>query len=283
MALRFLKRLVGTIIGSRIPVRRMDPEARSRAAEYGLERLNDLHGRRFKRFREIVDLLPPSDVDLAEVRKRAVPEDAIADPSLSRRDMADHLQSLRAQFAGRSELLVLHALCISYLRRGTPLTAKARHLFHRLWAEQGEFLARELSARWLVSALQTFHDHGIGEGERRAGGIGFVYGNLVKIYETERDDATARTPMGGGNPHVNETVPGLGGFMVGGDILLNINLLVYDAALRGGLARRPLLALMREVKESGAIFARIDAIEPGLPIRRQDNFVFAFDGKDDDV
>ena len=100
-------------------------------------------------------------------------------------DYAAHLNELRGEFLGRSELLFAHAGLVVALRRGRALDV-ALPLFRRLWAEQGELLRRDLSLRWLVSAADSFADHGADATERAVALLGVVLVNSVKLQETER-------------------------------------------------------------------------------------------------
>lgn len=59
-----------------------------------------------------------------------------------RSDYGGHLNQLRGEFLGRSEVLFVHAGLVVALRRGIALP-----LFRRPWAGQGDFLRGGLSLR----------------------------------------------------------------------------------------------------------------------------------------
>lgn len=130
--------------------------------------------------------LPAADADLTGYAAVTVPDPAdgpFAPP------FTDNLQrktyQLRAQLQGGSELAVLHGLTISHLRkRGYP--DQAPLLFQRMWAEQGAHLLDQLDARWLVSAVTTFGDHGTTAVQRSTGLALTALFGMMKLYESER-------------------------------------------------------------------------------------------------
>ena len=130
------------------------------------------------------EALPPLDADLEPLKAAQVapdaPEQVGATSSYARKR-----RELSAEFAGQAELLLLHALLIANLRRRDQPAHTAR-LFQRLWAEQSDFLIASLDARWLVSAISTFGDHGQTDVQRRVGQSLSVLFGMMKLYETER-------------------------------------------------------------------------------------------------
>ncbi|MEE4346775.1 MAG: glycosyltransferase family 2 protein, partial [Paracoccaceae bacterium] len=146
--------------------------------------LTQMEGRRDPFTYEGDEALPPLDVDLeplktARVDKRAPGVDG------SRSTYARKLRELSDEFDGLPALMLLHGLLIAHLRRRSapPHTAA---LFLRLWAEESDWLLARLDARWLVSAITTFGDHGATEVQRRVGqSLSLMFG-MMKLYETER-------------------------------------------------------------------------------------------------
>lgn len=131
-------------------------------------------------------LLPPRDIDLVPLTRATVPDPAdgpVAPPFLNNGQRK--IFQLRQELQGLSELTVLHGLTISHLRkRGFP--DQAPHLFQRLWAEHGRHLIDQLDARWLVSAVTTFGDHGQTATQRATGlALSTLFG-MMKLYESER-------------------------------------------------------------------------------------------------
>lgn len=209
---------------------------------------------------EVDDILPDEDADLVSLLYETLPRDAVL-PKEPRSDIHNQSRILDYHLRGKSQLAKLNALTISYLRRDTPHTTKARALFHRIWDEHGILLVNELTTRWLISTLQTFLDHGINEAQRTIGAAGYFYANMMKIYEGERaiegraqdaiyDASDARTP---------NRFSGLDRFSVGGtDLLLNTNAVLLDLATRDDSAGLVLHEFMLRVKHAGNVFKRMD-------------------------
>jgi hypothetical protein len=128
--------------------------------------------------------LPTATTDLAAlVRQRVpIPQAPLPRPASGH---ARKQHALKAEFAGQSELALLNALVVAHLRKRRQ-PAHAAGLFQRIWAEQGAALRGELSARWLISSVVTFGDHGVNERQRRIGQSLNILFSLVKLYETER-------------------------------------------------------------------------------------------------
>lgn len=225
-----------------------------------LRKLKRKHRYRFPKQPDMKDHLLPLDVNLSKVRSFTAPTPAPDLGDLSRRDLANQLKILEASYAGRSMLLVHHALSISYLRRDTPHTQKAWIVFERMWEEQSKFLCRELSTRWLISALQTFFDHSPYESDRVCGGIGFTYGNLIKIYEAERNAEKIVTGPDPDKYMKAPSFPGIGGFEVGSDILVNLHRTIYDAVAKAEFAGPVLGELLTRAKDAKLVFQRLDSL-----------------------
>lgn len=146
--------------------------------------LTQMEGRRDPFTYEGDEALPPLDVDLEPLKTARVDKRA---PSVdgSRSTYARKLRELSDEFDGLPEIMLLHGLLIAHLRRRSapPHTAA---LFLRLWAEESDWLLARLDARWLVSAITTFGDHGATEVQRRVGqSLSLMFG-MMKLYETER-------------------------------------------------------------------------------------------------
>lgn len=128
--------------------------------------------------------LPPLNCDLASMASERMPDPPapLVKPASS---FAFKSHALAKELAGASRLAHLNALLIAHLRRRAwPDHAPA--LFCRLWTEHADDLIAELNARWLVSSLQTFADHGQTEAQRRVGSsLGLLF-SMMKLYEFER-------------------------------------------------------------------------------------------------
>lgn len=133
------------------------------------------------------EALAALDTDLEALAARTV-TDPSANPDIAPPFRSFHHRktfAMQEEFIGNSELCSLHGLVISHLRkREWPDHAPA--LFQRLWAEQGNHLLTRLDARWLVSAVTTFGDHGVNAAQRATGlGMTVLFG-AMKLYESER-------------------------------------------------------------------------------------------------
>lgn len=208
----------------------------------------------------VADILPRENCDLHRLLNMRLPLEATL-PNAPRSDMKNQAEILKYHLRGKSELNYLNALSISYLRRDTPFTAKARTIFHRIWREHGAALINELSTRWLISTLQTFLDHGQNENQRQIGSSGYFYANMIKIYEGERaierreQDATYEFS----EPQTPNRFRGMDRYNVGGtDLLLNTNALLLEIADRDEIAGIVLRELLLRVKHSANVFTRHD-------------------------
>ena len=209
---------------------------------------------------DVNDVMPELSIDLKDYVFTYLPADMEL-PTVSRDQMEDQSRILDYHLRGKSKLAHLNALVISYLRRDTVHTEKARLLFHRIWNEKGMFLVNELSTRWLISTFQTFLDHGRNEAQRQIGATGYFYANMMKIYEGERsiegrlqDEVYAQ-----GSPQTKNEFRGLDRFSLGGtDLMLNTNALALEIAAKDDVAGLVLQEFLLRVKESKTVFSRMD-------------------------
>lgn len=117
-------------------------------------------------------------------------------------DFAARSRNLARGFAGQPRLHLVHAQCVTLLRRRDPPEGIAA-LFHRLWSEHGTQMAAALPVRWLISAATTFADHGGCAAERQAGeGLSTLFA-MLKLTETERlfSGLPPETPFRPGRSH----------------------------------------------------------------------------------
>ena len=209
---------------------------------------------------DIDDILPEEDVDLTHYLYEILPREAEL-PAVSRSDIRDQSRVLDYHFRGKSQLAQLNALAISYLRRETTHTRKARTIFHRVWDEHGLLLINELTTRWLISTLQTYLDHGKNEAQRLIGSAGYFYANMLKIYEGERaiEGREQDAVYDATEAQTSNRFAGLDRYSVGGtDLLLNTNAILLDLAMRDDVAGLVLQELLLRVKHSGNVFTRMD-------------------------
>lgn len=101
------------------------------------------------------------------------------------KDISQHLQHLRSEFAGQSELLYYHAQLIVLIRREYQVAEQFAQ-FERLWNTESEFLREHLNTRWLISATDTFADHSTDPTTRSLALAASLLVNTIKLQETER-------------------------------------------------------------------------------------------------
>jgi len=244
-----------------------------------MDKLAKRHANRFSEQPETPDLLPSISCALDDLKRTIVPDEPETYRITGRRaNMNVQLELLRRSHRGKSELSLYHALSIAYLRRNTKHSEKAMALFRRFWTEASDHLTACLDTRWIISALQTFYDHGQSAGEKAAGGVGFMYGNMIKVYETEFSAITDGKDYQYGK-FKNRSFPTMYGFKPGDDILININVMAFDAAINGGLAKAPLLELLKRTKNANTIFQRIDNLSRSEQHGGHPTYTLSFDGR----
>jgi hypothetical protein len=107
-------------------------------------------------------------------------------PFFSRaRDLPTHFTALEREFRGQPRLVHFHACIIVTIRRSQDLL-NAIDSFNSLWSKYREALCEQLSLRWLISAADTLADHGSTPVQQSLGMMGVLFGNTVKLVETER-------------------------------------------------------------------------------------------------
>ncbi|RJE87839.1 polysaccharide pyruvyl transferase family protein [Paracoccus onubensis] len=121
---------------------------------------------------------------IGEMKARIVPGIAPSPPRAKVSDISSHIETLREEFSGKSELLFYHAALICLIRREIE-TSDAFARFKAIWDKEPDFLRQELDSRWLISACDTFADHAYNPTVRALAMTGSVLVNTVKLYETE--------------------------------------------------------------------------------------------------
>ena len=174
-------------------------------------------------------------------------------------DLEQHLAMLTAEFAGSSELELLHARTIVLLRRGLN-RRRNQSRFYRLWFWHGRFLVDQLNSRWLVSAADTFVDHPRNPTEQATAMAAVLLVNTVKLYESER----LQLGLSGGAPlpvTTGDPMPlfdGLTTYLVGrGDLITNLRQRLALVNRRAGPANLILAELMRRLQSHDTIYRRL--------------------------
>ncbi|MTJ05566.1 MAG: glycosyltransferase family 2 protein [Sediminimonas qiaohouensis] len=205
------------------------------------------------------EALPPLDVSLEPLKTTRVDPDA-PDVAGSTSSYARKRRDLSAEFAGQPELLLLHGLLIANLRR-RDYPDHAPALFQRLWAEQSGFLLASLDARWLVSAITTFGDHGHTDAQRHIGQSLSMLFAMMKLYETERvfSDKPPDQPHDWTAPPKSPLALGMDRYaIVGGGLDVNLLAGLWQQA-RDDRVIAPLACHLLEllIRDDRTVFARL--------------------------
>ena len=140
--------------------------------------------------------LPKRWCVLLEMRDEALANTSVAWPKRAMKPSAaaakaghyilgDHLIALEQEHFDRPLATLCHAALIVLIRREIALDAAVPRYF-ALWDRFQPLLTQHLSLRWLVSAADTFADHGRTPTERALGLAAALFANTIKLYETER-------------------------------------------------------------------------------------------------
>ena len=151
----------------------------------GLAQVEKYFDRRESPYRHARKVIPDIQLDLQALKERQLPGPEQTPRRGHTTDARKKYRDLRTEFGGRSELLALHALVCALLRR-RGCHPRYRRLFLRMWREEGEFLASNLSTRWLISAATSFADIGATAEQRVAGQSFALVFDLIKLHDSER-------------------------------------------------------------------------------------------------
>jgi hypothetical protein len=125
-----------------------------------------------------------NQVDIPKLKARLVdgPARGIHWGNLPQLD--EHLAHMRQDFVGLPELCLVHGQLIALIRRRIELVHNVP-TFLALWDAETTFLTTHLNSRWLVSACDTFSDHGSELQRPRAAVLTALFHSL-QLCETER-------------------------------------------------------------------------------------------------
>lgn len=233
------------------------------------ERLYRFHERvllridkKLPRNRSAVNVLPPVDVPLTPYFQTRIPKDFKLEREHKRGKFEDQREILRYNYRGRLEILALHMLTISYLRRQTPYRDHAWAIFTRIWEEHGEELLKIIRTRDLISALRTFADQSPDEAVRLRAKLAFTYGTLIKAYESERM-AENRDPYKADYEYPVKVrmlkIPSLYGINFLPDNSLEIiNVLMMEEVEEDPVVGAMILVLLERISRGATIFSRAD-------------------------
>ncbi len=130
-----------------------------------------------------------TDKTIAEMKVTVIIESMCDPAALSHKprtkDLEGHLDNLKHQFIGQSELCFYHATLVVLLRRGYKLEETFTN-FEAIWTTETDYLLHNLSLRWIVSACDTFIDHSA-DAARTAILLNVItLMNTLKVYETKQ-------------------------------------------------------------------------------------------------
>ena len=178
--------------------------------------------------------------------------------------LPDHLILLQRDQVGRPMAALQHAALVVLIRREIALDAALARYFE-LWETHTDLLLTGLSLRWLISAADSFADHGRTDGERAAGFAASLFANTIKLYETERH-YLMDIPVTDGN--LEDNVPpfdldGITAFRPSGDSIGNLFKRKDRVVEPLGAAGRILSRVMQRAGEIDTVYARMRDFHTG--------------------
>jgi len=132
------------------------------------------------------------EIDYNRMKRQIVDTESQSYTHGSENDLQDHLNNLRKEFHGATELEFYHAKLNVLLRRRFE-TKKTLRKFTALWDAEHDFLIQHLNTRWLISAADSFIDHHPDPLARAYAFTAVTLVNTCKVYESERYACKAQT------------------------------------------------------------------------------------------
>lgn len=123
--------------------------------------------------------------DFDRMKLEVVDTGCKSDTHGSENDLQAHLNNLRKEFHGATELEYYHAKLNVLLRRAFQ-TDETFRKFTDLWYAEHDFLIQHLNTRWLISAADSFIDHHPDPLTRAYAFNAVTLINTCKVYESER-------------------------------------------------------------------------------------------------
>lgn len=179
-------------------------------------------------------------------------------------DYQQHIDRLRTEFSGCTELEYHHAVLTVSIRRKLNLE-KDRGAFITLWHYEADFLCERLSMRWLVSACDTIADVWLGKAQPALAMAGAMFVNTVKLYETERRLTGAHRVDQTARPF--DLFDGMTSFAVGGgDMIANLYARMSAVAEDEPPAGKIVRELLKRIKAEDTVFRRFLELQaPNAP------------------
>ena len=220
---------------------------------------------------EIKELMSAPNAVLKATTLQARPEPAYQqDYAAAHRavhaSIAGEMYNWRHRFVGRSALEFKHCVLTINIRRNQDLQANL-DAFFAAWSEEGPFLAKALTIKWLVSACDTFSDYGKDDAERATALIGAAMVKTVKLYETERLFRLKKLERAEWPEYkAMELFDGLNTFNIGyGDVVINFKRRIKNLVRRGTPTSLILDEIFERLCVSDTAFARWRAVHEHEP------------------
>lgn len=202
----------------------------------------------------MLDLRPNVEIDTNALASRVIERGPAVQGYSLKHDLHEHMDMLAQEMSGKPELVLYHAALIVHLRRGIDTDVNVRR-FNEVWSKHSALLRFHLSARWLVSACDTFMDFSEDPAERAAAMAGSLLVNTVKLYETERL-AVEATHSAYVDVRRRPLFDGLTAYSIGrGDMIQNLMNRVRSVSV-GLTAGAVLLELLERMKQHDTVFQR---------------------------
>ena len=206
-----------------------------------------------------------TSVDLAALKASILKAGETTQTRGSVKDLETHLDNLRIEFSGQSELLSHHAKLIVLIRRGFKEKETYR-AFRELWQSEQDFLCQHLNIRWLISATDTMADHDPAPQTRTTAKMVSLLTNLVKMNDSERYvcSSTGNAPVPERIEHLQDhMVPlfeGMSCFTVGTDDTLRNMYWRLEPFFQEGPAGAILKTVWDRFQTEDTVFARMRAL-----------------------
>jgi len=174
--------------------------------------------------------------------------------------LEDHLMMLKKEFSTQPEICFYHSWLIVHIRRKINLVDSLKAFF-LLWREEKEFLLKNLSLRWLVSACDTVIDYSESEIEIAYAMNVVLLINTVKLYETEELMIFNEHDISYSKNRPQEMIPlfdNLSAFRIGhGDMIKNMINRLLSVKANNVVTYDILLESVRRLHINGSVYKRM--------------------------
>jgi len=124
-------------------------------------------------------------MDFKNLKKQIISDGEIIYTHGSSNSINGHIDDLRKEFSGQSELCFLAAKLIVLIRREFKIKENFK-LFEDLWEHEDDYLLKNLNTRWLIASSDTFSDYSRDEGIKGLSIASACLINTIKLQESER-------------------------------------------------------------------------------------------------